>query len=87
MPAYLSDALLPFGEVVRSGRAAKVFDTVEQLTGRRPSRSPNGRGSTQKSSDAPSARRQRPCAYEPTTALLAEAVPEPGRLAAESMLP
>ena len=36
MPAYLIEALLPFAEVVRSGRAAKVFDTVEELTGRRP---------------------------------------------------
>lgn len=36
MPAYLIEALLPFGEVVRSGRAAKVFGTVKQLLGRPP---------------------------------------------------
>ena len=34
MPAYLIEALLPFGEVVRSGRAAEAFQTVEQVTGR-----------------------------------------------------
>jgi uncharacterized protein YbjT (DUF2867 family) len=36
MPAYLIDALLPFGSYVRSGRAAEVLPTVEQVTGRRP---------------------------------------------------
>ncbi len=36
MPAYLIDALTPFGEVVRSGKAAKVFDTLVRLTGRQP---------------------------------------------------
>jgi uncharacterized protein YbjT (DUF2867 family) len=34
MPAYLVEALLPFGAIVRSGRAAEVLSTVEQVTGR-----------------------------------------------------
>jgi len=36
MPAYLIDALLPFGEVVRGGRATRVSGVVKQLTGRQP---------------------------------------------------
>jgi len=35
MPGYLIDALLPFGEIVRNGRAAEVYPTVEEITGRR----------------------------------------------------
>lgn len=36
MPAYLIDALLPFASYIRSGKAAEVLPTVEELTGRRP---------------------------------------------------
>lgn len=36
MPAYLIAALLPFGAVVRSGKAAEVLGTVQQVTGRAP---------------------------------------------------
>jgi uncharacterized protein YbjT (DUF2867 family) len=36
MPSYLIDALLPFGEIVRSGRAAEVLGTVEEVTGKAP---------------------------------------------------
>ena len=34
MPLALIDALIPFGGFIRSGRAAKVFRTVEEVTGR-----------------------------------------------------
>jgi uncharacterized protein YbjT (DUF2867 family) len=34
MPAYIIDGLLPFAEFVRSGKAARVFPTVEEVTGR-----------------------------------------------------
>jgi len=34
MPLALIDALIPFGGFIRSGRAAKVFGTVEEVTGR-----------------------------------------------------
>lgn len=36
MPAYLIDALLPFGAVVRSGKAAEVLPTMAEVTGRQP---------------------------------------------------
>jgi (4-alkanoyl-5-oxo-2,5-dihydrofuran-3-yl)methyl phosphate reductase len=36
MPPVLIDALLPFGAFVRNGRGAELFDTVEEVTGRRP---------------------------------------------------
>jgi len=36
MPPYLIEALLPFAATVRSGRAAKIFPTVEEVTGRPP---------------------------------------------------
>lgn len=36
MPSYLIDALLPFAAFIRSGKAARVFPTVEQVTGRPP---------------------------------------------------
>jgi uncharacterized protein YbjT (DUF2867 family) len=34
MPVFLIDALLPFAAFIRSGRAAEVLPTVEQVTGR-----------------------------------------------------
>ena len=34
MPALLIDALIPFAAFIRSGRAAEVLPTVEQVTGR-----------------------------------------------------
>jgi (4-alkanoyl-5-oxo-2,5-dihydrofuran-3-yl)methyl phosphate reductase len=34
MPLFLIDALLPFAAFVRSGKAAEVFATVEEVTGR-----------------------------------------------------
>ena len=34
MPAYIIDGLLPFAEFVRSGKAARVFPTVEEVTAR-----------------------------------------------------
>jgi len=34
MPPFLIDALLPFAAFVRSGKAAAVFPTVEEVTGR-----------------------------------------------------
>jgi uncharacterized protein YbjT (DUF2867 family) len=34
MPAYIIDGLLPFAAFVRSGKAARVFPTVEEVTGR-----------------------------------------------------
>ncbi|HYK39144.1 MAG TPA: SDR family oxidoreductase [Candidatus Eremiobacteraceae bacterium] len=34
MPGFLIDALIPFAEFVRSGRAAQVNRTVEEVTGR-----------------------------------------------------
>ncbi|HMI50541.1 MAG TPA: SDR family oxidoreductase [Candidatus Saccharimonadales bacterium] len=34
MPAFLIDALLPFAAFIRSGRAAEVVHTVEEVTGR-----------------------------------------------------
>lgn|ERR1051325_4309904 len=36
MPAFLIDALLPFADFIRSGKAARVFETVEEVTGRQP---------------------------------------------------
>jgi uncharacterized protein YbjT (DUF2867 family) len=36
MPSFLIDALLPFAAVIRSGKAATVFHTVEEVTGRLP---------------------------------------------------
>ena len=36
LPASLIDALLPFAGFIRSGKAAQVFKTVEEVTGRRP---------------------------------------------------
>ena len=36
MPAFLIDALLPFADFIRSGKAARVFKTVEEVTGRQP---------------------------------------------------
>jgi (4-alkanoyl-5-oxo-2,5-dihydrofuran-3-yl)methyl phosphate reductase len=36
MPSFLIDALLPFAAFIRSGKAAKVFHTVEEVTGRPP---------------------------------------------------
>jgi hypothetical protein len=36
LPAFLIDALLPFAAFIRSGKAAQVFKTVEEVTGRRP---------------------------------------------------
>jgi uncharacterized protein YbjT (DUF2867 family) len=36
LPSPVINALLPFGEFIRSGKAAKVFDTVEEVTRRRP---------------------------------------------------
>ena len=38
MPAFLIDALLPFAAFIRSGKAAHVFHTVEEVTGRPPLR-------------------------------------------------
>jgi uncharacterized protein YbjT (DUF2867 family) len=34
MPAYIIDGLIPFAEFVRSGKAARVYPTVEEVTGR-----------------------------------------------------
>jgi hypothetical protein len=34
MPGFLIDALLPFAEFIRAGKAAKVFKTVADVTGR-----------------------------------------------------
>jgi (4-alkanoyl-5-oxo-2,5-dihydrofuran-3-yl)methyl phosphate reductase len=34
MPDFLIDALLPFADFIRSGRAAEVLPTVEEVTGR-----------------------------------------------------
>jgi len=36
LPSPLINALLPFGEFIRSGKAAKVFHTVEEVTRRQP---------------------------------------------------
>jgi (4-alkanoyl-5-oxo-2,5-dihydrofuran-3-yl)methyl phosphate reductase len=36
MPPFLIDALLPFAAFIRSGKAAHVFYTVEEVTGRPP---------------------------------------------------
>lgn len=36
VPSQYIDAMLPFGAHVRAGKANKVFDTVEQVTGRQP---------------------------------------------------
>jgi len=36
IPGPYIDALLPFGAHVRAGKAARVLDTVEQVTGKRP---------------------------------------------------
>jgi (4-alkanoyl-5-oxo-2,5-dihydrofuran-3-yl)methyl phosphate reductase len=38
MPSFLIDALLPFASFIRSGKAARVFHTVEEVTGRPPLR-------------------------------------------------
>jgi uncharacterized protein YbjT (DUF2867 family) len=38
MPSFLIDALLPFAAFIRSGKAAHVFHTVEEMTGRPPLR-------------------------------------------------
>lgn len=38
MPSFLIDALLPFAAFIRSGKAARVFHTVEEVTGRPPLR-------------------------------------------------
>ena len=38
MPVFLIDALLPFAAFVRSGKAAEVFPTVREVTGRPPLR-------------------------------------------------
>jgi uncharacterized protein YbjT (DUF2867 family) len=38
MPSFLIDALLPFAAFIRSGKAAHVFHTVEEVTGRPPLR-------------------------------------------------
>jgi len=38
LPAFLIDALLPFAGFIRSGKAAQVFKTVEEVTGRQPLR-------------------------------------------------
>jgi uncharacterized protein YbjT (DUF2867 family) len=34
MPSYIIDGLLPFAAFVRSGRAARIFPTVREVTGR-----------------------------------------------------
>jgi uncharacterized protein YbjT (DUF2867 family) len=34
MPGFLIDALIPFAEFVRSGKAARVHRTIEEVTGR-----------------------------------------------------
>ena len=36
MPSLLIDALLPFAEFIRAGKAAHVFPTVQEVTGRQP---------------------------------------------------
>lgn len=36
LPSPLINALLPFGEFIRSGKAARVFPTVEEVAGRQP---------------------------------------------------
>lgn len=36
MPPTLIDALIPFGEFIRSGKAARVFPTIQEVTGRSP---------------------------------------------------
>lgn len=36
LPSPLINALLPFGEFIRSGKAARVFPTVEKVAGRQP---------------------------------------------------
>jgi hypothetical protein len=36
MPSFLIDALLPFAAFIRSGKAARVLHTVEEVTGRPP---------------------------------------------------
>lgn len=36
MPTFLIEALVPFAAFIRSGKAAKVFHTVEEVTGRSP---------------------------------------------------
>jgi uncharacterized protein YbjT (DUF2867 family) len=38
MPSFLIDALVPFAAFIRSGKAARVFPTVEEVTGRPPLR-------------------------------------------------
>jgi uncharacterized protein YbjT (DUF2867 family) len=38
MPSFLIDALVPFAAFIRSGKAAHVFHTVEEVTGRPPLR-------------------------------------------------
>ena len=36
LPILLVDALLPFASFVRSGKAAEILPTVEQVIGRKP---------------------------------------------------
>jgi uncharacterized protein YbjT (DUF2867 family) len=36
MPSFLIEALVPFAAFIRSGKAAHVFHTVEEVTGRQP---------------------------------------------------
>jgi uncharacterized protein YbjT (DUF2867 family) len=36
LPSALINALLPFGEFIRSGKAAKVFHTIQEVTRRQP---------------------------------------------------
>jgi (4-alkanoyl-5-oxo-2,5-dihydrofuran-3-yl)methyl phosphate reductase len=36
LPSTLINALLPFGEFIRSGKAAKVFHTIQEVTRRQP---------------------------------------------------
>jgi uncharacterized protein YbjT (DUF2867 family) len=38
MPSFLIDALVPFAAFIRSGKAAHVFHTIEEVTGRPPLR-------------------------------------------------
>jgi uncharacterized protein YbjT (DUF2867 family) len=38
MPSFLIDALLPFAAFIRSGKGARIFHTVEEVTGRPPLR-------------------------------------------------
>jgi uncharacterized protein YbjT (DUF2867 family) len=36
LPPFIIDALLPFASFIRNGKAAEVFHTVEEVTGRAP---------------------------------------------------